>query len=166
MRMTTALVAISAILSISDAHAQTTKDDRLNDVVYLFGTSLAVIGTAGYSEKFITKDNEVPAAARRWNDRHAKTLNAIAKEFKEQVSDSEKKAIDDLVNKELKNDIEAQSDKVRYCRHYAKDLDARHLDFDNSPDAQEVLSGLGISAKYMEPRDSKLTGVRRGASRS
>lgn len=147
MRMTTALVAIAAVLSISDAHAQTAKDDRLNDVVYLFDTSLAVVGTAGYCKKFITKDDEVPAAARRWNDRHAKTLNAIAKEFKEQVSDSEKKAINALVNRELKNDIEAQSDKVRYCRNYAKDLDARRLDFDNSPDAQEVISRLGISTK-------------------
>lgn len=127
------------------ASAQSDKT-RLQDLAYLMGQSLVVPGIAEYCDQFVAKNPELVRAGIRWNERHAKVLEAIEREFK-RLSSDEKRKLNIPPYKELLKEIESRSDKIGYCKEIVQTINSGDLDFEKRADPAAALSRLGISTK-------------------
>ena len=135
------------LIGLSSVSAQSDKA-RLQDLLFLMGSSLAVPGIAAYCERYIVKNPALMDAAQRWNQRHLKVQEFIVEEIKRAggLSAEQKRQIDTRAFQLLRKEINEERDKVGYCRDAAHIIDSGEMDFSRRADTAAALSRLGIAA--------------------
>lgn len=134
----TVFIVLAAVLSSEKANANgQTRDDAM----LLMGAATWVPGLAAYCNKYVEPNKDLLAAAQSWNQRHNADLKKIVSVVKATggLTKDEKRAIDQLTMRMLKQEVDSQSDKQAYCKQVETALTQRLLDLEQREDTAQAI---------------------------
>jgi hypothetical protein len=114
------------------------------DALLLMWASSEIVGTVGYCEKYVEKNPQLLEAAKAWNDRHRLQLEHVVEVLKSSgsLTRKEKDDFDRAAGAKIKDKVEAQKDRVAYCRGLDDSIAAGQLDLKRRRDTAEALTRI------------------------